>query len=520
MTIRPPHLARVMILLAACGAAVAAKAPEREAKDEVKTESGWVTGVSSGAGKVYKGVPFAAPPVGALRWRSPMPPVSWGGIRRAESFGPPCAQAPSSGRTEVSSVSREDCLYLNIWTPDRTASAPLPVMVWIHGGGFQNGMGTSPTYDGAALAARGVVVVTINYRLGVFGFLAHPELTAQSSRRSSGNFGLEDQIAALRWVARNIRAFGGDPKNVTLFGQSAGGASVVDLIDSPSGRGLFRRAIIESGAARGAMAALPMAAAERQGLALAEGASLGALRKMDMAEVLRRAVSSQARFAPVADGVIVTGSSGAAPPERRPSVEAVLIGSNSREGLGNIPPEALGAAIRSAFGTNADRALRFYGLAEGSEPVTDRVLGTPAQQFVTDTSFRCGSVDFALGAARSGQRVWQYQFEQFVPGREAQGAAHSFEVPYVFGNLSKAGFSAADYGPADRALSDLMIGYWTNFAKTGDPNGVGLPRWPNYDEHEKAYARLSSELHDGVEVGRNLRGAICALLPSPMIQQE
>ncbi|MBO9581883.1 MAG: carboxylesterase family protein [Sphingobium sp.] len=486
----------------------------------VRTSSGLVAGVTRDTGQAFLGIPFAAPPVEPLRWRSPQSPASWRGVRKADSFGPPCAQVPSNGRTAVSSISREDCLYLNIWTPGSRGPGPAPVMVWIHGGGFQNGMGTSPTYDGAALAARGVVVVTINYRLGVFGFLAHPALTAQSPIHASGNYGLEDQIAALRWVARNIRAFGGDPANVTLFGQSAGGASVVDLVSSPAAQGLFHRAIIQSGAARDAISAMPKAVAEQQGVTFAGKTSLTALRAIDMSSLLQRADEARLRFGPVADGVIVANGRDDGVQHGRATVTAILVGSNSREGLGSVSSDGLAAAIRAAYGVNAGKALALYGGANGGEPARDRLLGTPGEQFVTDTSFRCGSVDYAARAARSGRQVWQYQFEQFVPGREMQGAAHSFEVPYVFGNLSSTGFAAADYGPADRSLSEVMIGYWTNFAKNGDPNGPGLPNWPRYNVATKAYVRLSSELNGGAAADSDLRGAFCALLPNSTHVQE
>jgi para-nitrobenzyl esterase len=417
----------------------------------------------------------------------------------------------------MSDPSREDCLYLNVWTPRAAAGAKLPVMVWIHGGGFVNGATNSPTYDGARLASEGVVVVTVAYRLGVFGFLAHPELTAESAHRSSGNFGLEDQLAALRWVAANAAAFGGDPNNVTLFGQSAGGASVVDLFTSPHGKGLFHRAIVESGAARGGISVTPLARAEQHGLAFASGRSIANLRKLDVASVWQHAGTGSAagvRFGPVRDGYLIPRDPREAMADPAREAVPLLLGSNSREGLATPPAEALVAAISSAFGANTDSALEAYGLANGGTGRADPLMGTPAQQFATDSTFRCGTVEMARLSAASGNPTWQYQFEQFVPSKEAQGAAHSFEVPYVFGNLLNTGFSAADYGPADRALSDVMVRYWSNFAKRGDPNGPGLPAWPKYQPTTKGYLRLASTLPGNAQAATDLRGEVCRLFTS------
>jgi len=503
------------LLAASLPAAVQGHQPGNAAP--VRTASGLVAGVATNSGVAYKGLPYAAPPVGALRWHSPEPASPWKGVRQATSFGPPCAQAPLRGRTEVSAISREDCLYLNVWTPRLTRGAKVPVMLWIHGGGFENGMGTSPTYDGATLAAKGVIVITINYRLGVFGYLAHPELTAASPHKSSGNFGLEDQIAALRWVSANIGAFGGNPSNVTIFGQSAGGASVLDLLASPQAQGLFKRAIVESGAARSAIGVANLPSAEQQGRKFADGASIADLRRLDMAAVLQLAQDAGQRgirFGPVLDGYVLTHEPAAALADRSHHPIALLIGNNSREGLATPTDAQLEAAIGNAFGANSIRALGFYGIAHAASGAADPLLGTAAQQFATDSTFRCGSVETAHLSAASGAPTWQYQFEQFVPGKEAQGAAHSFEVPYVFGNLSSTGFSAANYGPADRQLSELMVGYWTNFARRGDPNGPGLPAWPRYTLRDKAYLRLSSALHDGAQAASDLRGFLCRLFLS------
>lgn len=483
-------------------------------QDPVQTESGLVAGVPTENGMVYKGLPYAAPPVGQLRWRSPEAPNPWSVVRVASEFGAPCAQAPLRGRTQISSVSREDCLYLNVWTPENSAAARLPVMVWIHGGAFENGMGTSPTYDGAGLAAKGVIVVTINYRLGVFGFLAHPDLTAESAHDSSGNYGLEDQLAALRWVQGNIAAFGGDPDNVTIFGQSAGGASVRALISSPQSMGLFNRAIIQSGASGWGLSAIPTLQAEEQGLALAGEMTISEMRALDADDVIERATAAKdrgIRFAPAVDDYVISAAARAEGLQVPLGPIELLIGSNSREGLAVPGDEELDDALERAFGPNVVRARQAYGL-DGTPPPADPVLGTVAQQFATDVSFRCGAVALAVAAARAGLPIWQYQFEHFVPGREAQGAGHSFEVPYVFGNLSSTGFSAADYDEDDRGLSDLMMSYWTNFAKQGDPNGVGLPEWPRFTNAEKEYVRLTADLPGDSQSALALRGDICPLI--------
>lgn len=389
-------------------------------------------------------------------------------------------------------------------------------MVWIHGGAFANGAGTSATFEGAQLMARDVVLVTINYRLGVFGFLAHPELTKQAPRGSSGNYGLEDQVAALRWVKANIGQFGGDPANVTIFGQSAGGASVLNLVASPLTKGLFGKAIVQSGAARQAIAPATLERAERSGAQFVGSQGIERLRNLTKDELVKLAGSNSGtaiRFGPSIDGYVLTRDPATALRERRGPALPMLIGSNSREGIG--PPEAgrLMGSIAGAFGKNADAALRFYGLSGGAAGAADPLLGTPAEQFATDSTFRCGSVQVARLNAAASAPTWQYQFEHFVPGREKAGAAHSFEVPYVFGTLSSTGYSAADYGAADWRLSKLMTDYWTNFARTGDPNGPGLPHWPRYQIADRGYLRFSSQLPRDAQAAADLRGEICRLFP-------
>ena len=287
--------------------------------DQVRTKGGVVEGLTEPAGsvRVFRGIPYAAPPVGDLRWREPQPAASWKGVRKALEFGPRCVQGPIFDDMVFRDQPSEDCLYLNVWTPARSAAEKLPVMVWIHGGGFQAGSASEPRQDGARLARKGVVVVSLNYRLGVFGFLAHPELTKESGRGASGNYGLLDQVAALRWVRDNVAAFGGDPGNVTIFGESAGSLAVSALMASPLARGLFQRAIGESGAylGRGVLEPVSLAASEAMGskLALSIGAdSLSALRSKPADEILKPALKVQPWFAPTVDGYVAAEG-----PERR-----------------------------------------------------------------------------------------------------------------------------------------------------------------------------------------------------------
>jgi len=318
----------------------------------------------------YRGIRYGT----AVRFRAPVPIAPANGMVPAQEFGP---VSPQQGRRYA--PQSEDCLYLNIWTPGGARAAALPVMVWIHGGAFANGMGSSPTYAGERLAREGVIVVTLNYRLGVFGFLAHPALTAESEHKSSGNYGLEDQLFALKWVAANIAKFGGDPENVTIFGQSAGGASVIDLISSPQARGLFGRAIVQSGAARDGIRVPAVSAAEQQGRAFAGDQGFAALRRLSQEAVVERAerlASSGLRFGPVIDGYLLTRAPLSALGEAGRSGIELLVGSNSREGLAVIAPDQLPQQIRTTFGPNADRALAIYGLANGATGSVDPLLGS------------------------------------------------------------------------------------------------------------------------------------------------
>lgn len=468
----------------------------------VAVEQGRLQGLPVDGGASFRGIPFAAPPVGTLRWRPPAPAPArpWHGVRDATRFGLPCAQ-PDLGWNGVKTTgSSEDCLTLNIWAPSKAHG--LPVMVWIHGGAFQGGSGVDPMFDGTSLMKHGVVVVTVNYRLGVLGFLAHPDLAAESPRHASGDYGFYDQAAALRWVQRNIARFGGDPRRVTLFGQSAGAASVSALMTSPMAKGLFARSIIESGPP---FALGDYKTSAQAGAAVRDWGRIADLRKLPVQDLL----ASWGRFAaadpgkrsvgPVVDGAIITRSpdlafaSGAATPM------ASIIGNNSRESMGPPGPDG----IARAFGPEADQARAFY-----ASTTSDPVLGDGTNQLATDTTFRCPTVMTQTARAAAGDAVFAYQFEEPLPGREAMGAGHSFELPYVFGNLGKSGFLGGDFSSAEHALSADMQAYWTNFARSGDPNGPGLAHWGRFKPGTAAYMVLAA---GRVGEQQGLRAAPCAL---------
>lgn len=472
------------------------------ATDPVVTlASGSIRGIAlPPGGAVFKGIPFAQPPVGDLRWRPPLPMKPWSGVRDAATFGASCAQNAGGRMLENS---REDCLFLNVWTPDWPAQAPRPVMFWIHGGGNYGGTASSPNFDGESLARHGVVVVTTNYRLTVFGFFAHPELTRESPHHASGNYGLMDQIAALQWVRDNIAKLGGDPGNVTVFGQSAGAVDANVLMTSPLTRGLFQRVIAESGtvtrnpdAATLGMTALgsvmtvkngpvtysdaaERAESEQNGAALLPG-DLRSLRAMSAANLLKIIAEPRKSIGP-ANGVIVDGwVLPKAPAEVFANGQqhriALLIGNNARERTPpDMPAEDVTAAMKAMYGPLAVRAMDLYPLAAAPDPL----YGERAAQWVVDSMYRCPVVAQLLWHAGAGNAGYEYQFDLAASGREALGAVHGAEVPYVFG--ARAGDT-----------SSAMQVYWTNFAKTGNPNGAGLPQWPKFDSGARGYLEFTA----------------------------
>jgi para-nitrobenzyl esterase len=449
---------------------------------EVRIDAGALRGHEAGGVQVFQGVPFAAPPVGDRRWRPPAPVAPWAGVREAGRYGADCIQnRPSWDKTQSKGPTSEDCLSLNVWGPVGAKAAP--VMVWIHGGGFVMGSGSQPIFDGTKLAERGVVLVTFNYRLGRFGFFAHPALTKEAAGAATGNFAFMDQIAALEWVKRNIAAFGGDPTNVTIFGESAGGGSVNQLMLTAPAQGLFHKAIAHSGGGRDV---LPLLAAERPGKAAAEAVGvafavkagvkdgdLTALRAIPAAKVLGGLDLLNQETAtysgPMIDGVLVTGNSAEGFAAGRQSKIPYLTGANSDE-LGFLP-----GFLR---GPMAAKALKELG---GGDDIL-AAYGTKAaldEQLPSDVTF-VEPARFLAGAhAESGAPTWLFSFG-YVPDakrKSQKGAGHATDLPFVFGNLS-----AADFAPtaADEAAAKLIGDYWTAFARSGDPNGGGRAAWPAY----------------------------------------
>ena len=470
-------------VLFSMGAASAAAGP-------VRTEAGRVEGVRSGSLTVYKGIPFAAPPVGALRWRAPQPVAPWDGVRKADAFAPICLQNGVSVPGAAPERMSEDCLYLNVWTPAKRPNAKLPVMVWIYGGGWANGSASTPLYWGDKLAQKGVVVVNISYRVGSFGFLAHLELTRESESHSSGNYGLMDQIAALRWVRRNIAAFGGDPNNVTIFGQSAGSMSVSMLMASPLAKGLFHRAIGQSGGVFIPPEASPaantffLAGAEQRGERLAS--LLGAKTLQDLrgvaADQLLQKQGTSWHF--ILDGYVLPREPYDVFSEGRQHDVPLLLGSNADEGRMFLDGLTIRAAsftmdLQRQFGPLPAPLLVNYPASSDQQARTSRA------NLERDLRFGWDMWTWARLQARTGRgKVFYYHFAHTPPYPTDSpfadwGAGHGMEMRYVFGQLDQEPWQ---WSPFDRKLSEMMAAYWTNFAKRGDPNGKGLPEWPAYSE--------------------------------------
>jgi para-nitrobenzyl esterase len=478
------------------------------------TTGGSIRGAAlAGGGAVFKGIPFAQPPVANLRWREPQAVARWTGTRDAISFAQPCAQSKML-RADLAQISSEDCLYLNVWTPSwPAASRQLPVMVWIPGGGNFGGTSNVPAMDGERLASHGVVVVTTNYRLSILGFLAHPALSKESPHHVSGNYGLLDQIAALRWVRANIRQFGGDPGNVTIFGESAGSFDVSFLMASPLAKGLFHRAIAQSGAVTTLGNALTLNQAEQNGTALIARLNppparlLEWLREMPASDVFK--VEPPYLTAPppallaTVDGHVLTEQPAASFARGHEHRVPLMIGSTARERVpGSTLPDDLGAAIRSAYGPLASKAMSLYKPEGGA---ADSRYGTATEQWATDTSFRCSSVLEARWHAAAGNPTYQYEFDRVPKGREGVGAIHASDVPYVFGVFAGAR-GPVEYGAGDEALSDTLQRYWTNFARTGDPNGTDLPAWPNFDSAARRHLAFTDS---GASARGTLRREFC-----------
>ncbi len=471
-----------------------------------RTANGVLEGVISADGQVrtFKGIPYAAPPVGPLRWKAPQPAVKWTGVRKAMDYAPRCAQNPVyADMIFHDSGPSEDCLYLNLWMPAQPAAPKLPVMVWIHGGGFAAGSASEPRQDGGNLSKKGVLVVSMNYRLGIFGFFSHPALARESEHDASGNYGLLDQVAALRWVRDNIAVFGGDSENVTIFGESAGSFSVSALMASPLAQGLFRRAIGESGAFFGATLALkPRAETELADLDFARSAlgtdSIDQLRAKSTAEILRAMPKdTPIRFIPNIDGYFLPQSVAEIFAAGKQSHVPLLAGWNRDEGsyraiFGDDEPlpRTFAAHVGSLYGTNAPAVLKLYP-AQTPEEAKRSAQDLAGDRFIAYGTWKW--IDLHLKTGRAP--VFRYRFDQTLPlAADAPAdaepiAPHASEIEFVFQALSS---RQLPWRPEDRKLSDLMASYWANFAKTGDPNGKGLPSWPLYRAEEYQVMHLDS----------------------------
>ena len=457
----------------------------------VKVEGGSISGVPGNDASilVFKGIPFAAPPVGDLRWRAPKPVVPWQGVKKADEFGNSCIQnlvneqKPWTYEFMTHNTISEDCLFLNVWTAARSAGERLPVYVYIHGGANTGGSGAVPVYDGEGLAKKGVIVVTVNYRVGIFGFFAHPELTAESDGHASGNYALLDQIAALRWVHQNIAAFGGNPNRVTVGGQSAGASDSLALIASPLAKGLFQGAIVESGVnvgGMGLMAANTLANGEQAGVRFAEakGAkSIADLRKLTWKELTAPAQGG-GRFGLTIDGYVVP-----APPleifaKGTANDVPTLTGWNLNDlgGASTHPTTTAEQFRRQAEQRYGDLASTFLKLYPAS---SDDEARTSSNESVID-SMRVSAYLWAMDRGKTAKtNTYMYFWEHVLPGPDSQqyGAFHSGELPYVMNTLYTC--QGRNFTEEDHRIADMMSSYWVNFMRTGNPNGKGLAHWPS-----------------------------------------
>jgi para-nitrobenzyl esterase len=507
-------------------AMMAAIAPVKA--DPIKTSGGLVSGVAStdGGVRAYKGIPYAKPPVGDLRWRAPQPAAPWNGTLVADKHRSVCIQRDPLGGNSIFTQlfftpiepRSEDCLYLNVWTA-ASASEKRPVMVWIHGGGFVGGSAAGEIYDGTDLAKKGVVLVSFNYRVWKLGFLASPELSKESEHHVSGNYGLLDQIAALQWVRENIAAFGGDPDNVTIFGQSAGSISCNFLMASPLAKGLFHRIIGESGGAFApAVGGSPLlrnlflsalqslADAEADGsklMAALKATSLAEMRQKSVAEIL--AIPSATRFesaVPIKDGFVLPGTMDEIFAGGRQNDVPLLLGSNSDEGSNFPTMRTLSSFREDAHKTLGPLADDFLGVYEAND---DAQAARASAAAVRDSRIGWGGLQWAKAQARHGHsKVFYYYFAHHPPAPPEEryvenlgknlGAYHGAELAYVFGNFVPHEWTWTE---ADRDLARTVSQYWVNFAKSGDPNGPGLPAWPTFDPKSNSVLYIDKTIAPG-----------------------
>jgi len=491
--------------VALCSAALSALPLLAAIQEPIKVEGGLVSGTPGWAWGVraYLGIPFAAPPVGNRRWRPPQPVVPWQGVRPAREFSAACMQSEAGWTDEQLADpglwhKSEDCLYLNVWTPAASAGQRLPVLVWIHAGAGIMGSTARPIYDGNALAKKGVVVVSANYRLGVFGWLAHPELTAESEHRSSGNYGALDQLAALQWVQKNIAQFGGDPNKVTMFGQSAGCGAVNYLAASPLAKGLVRGGIGQSFRTFHRM--ITLAEAENVGVQFAKAigkSSVAALRAMparDLLEASRKTPPATATNAAIVDGWFLPQDIYTIYSQGKQNDIALITGGTNDEGaVGGLgaeaatPPNTLAAYsawVKQIFGSRADAILRAYPAK------TDAEAARAYHDVYRDINFAVHRTWAKLQATTGKSPVYLYKFSHIPPHPEPNGvnpvapvgAVHSSDVRYVFNTLRMKDYAWTDI---DRKVADMLGSYWTNFARNYNPNGPGLTSWPVYNPKDE-----------------------------------
>src|SRR5665647_3392 len=466
----------------------------------VKVTEGFVQGTIEDGLSVYKGIPFAAAPVGDLRWRAPQSAAKWKGIKQTVKFAPGPIQGgnPPSGKSE-------DCLYLNVWTPAKSAKEKVPVLVWIYGGGFGAGATSEWPYSGEKLAKKGVVLVSIAYRVGQLGVFSHPELSAENSHQASGNYGLLDMIAGLQWIKANIAAFGGDPNKVTIFGESAGGIAVSMLCASPLAKGLFQGAISESGGSFGPSRQTQtfpgenmkrLKDAEKDGELYVKNAgvaSVAELRKMDADKLPSRGFGGSW---PIVDGYVITDDQHKLYEAGKYNDVPILIGYNSDEGASFSPgrtPEEYINGIKARYGIFADDLIKAYPVGSNSVPKTARDLAR-------DAAFGWQTWSWARLQAKTGKsKVYYYYFDQHPENPEGSpragyGSPHGQEVAYVFQHLDA---SNPQSTKTDLEISDAMATYWTNFAKYSDPNGQGVPTWPAFSDTKSQVMYFEQTPHTG-----------------------
>jgi len=475
--------------------------------EPIHIDTGLISGAATNSDevRVFKGIPYAAPPVGDLRWRSPQPAAKWDGVRKADQFGPVCMQG--RGPNANGPAPSEDCLYVNVWTGAKAANEKRPVIVWTYGGGFTSGAGSEARYDGEMLARKGVVVVTYNYRLGVFGFLAHPELDKESDHHTSGDYAMQDFAAVLHWVQRNIAGFGGDPSRVTIDGESAGAMLVSAMVGSPEGKGLFRRAISQSGAwmgiGIGRMTTHEQALESGEKLAQGLGAtSLADLRAKSAADLMRArggaaGISVDGWYVP--EDLSMTFAKG-----KENDVD-ILVGSNRDEGTffarpgSTVTAEQFESRAKQRYGDLAANFEKVYPVTNDTEAAAAQLAGTRDEMGWHMRTWA------HLQEKKGRDKAYLYFFSRVPPtppGRASRGATHTAELSYMFNNL----LPGTPWTDEDRKLADMMSSYWVNFAANGNPNGKGLPEWPMYS----AKSDQAMVLGDTVSVGTGVQPTILA----------